>query len=219
MLKLCIFDLDGTIVDSQADLADSVNAGLRLEGYPEHTVDAFRWFVGNGVARMVRDAMPAEAQNNEESFQRVFAVFGEEYDKRCLNKTYVYPGAVEMLDALKASGIKIALLSNKLQAFTDRIVHHYFGDRFDIIFGQREGVEKKPAPDGVFEIMKHFGASADEVFFIGDSDVDVLTAKNAGVSCLGVSWGFRGREDLAKAGAELIADDTAQALDILLKHA
>ena len=219
MLKLCIFDLDGTIIDSQADLADSVNAGLRLEGYPEHTVDAFRWFVGNGVARMVRDAMPAEAQNNEESFQRVLAVFGEEYDKRCLNKTYVYPGAVEMLDALKASGIKIALLSNKLQAFTDRIVHHYFGDRFDIIFGQREGVEKKPAPDGVFEIMKHFGVSADEVFFIGDSDVDVLTAKNAGVSCLGVSWGFRGREDLAKAGAELIADDTAQALDILLKHA
>ena len=218
MLKLCIFDLDGTIIDSQADLADSVNAGLKLEGYPEHTVEAFRWFVGNGVARMVRDAMPAEAQNNEESFSRVFAVFGEEYDKRCLNKTYVYPGAIEMLDTLKASGVKLALLSNKLQAFTERIVHHYFGDRFDLIFGQREGVEKKPAPDGAFEIMRYFSASADETMFIGDSDVDVLTAKNAGISCLGVSWGFRGREDLAKSGAELIADDTEQALNILLSR-
>ena len=218
MIKLCIFDLDGTIIDSQADLADSVNAGLRLEGYPEHTVEVFRWFVGNGVARMVRDAMPAEAQSNEESFNRVFAVFREEYDKRCLNKTYVYPGVIEMLDTLKASGIKLALLSNKLQAFTERIVHHYFGDRLDLIFGQREGIEKKPAPDGVFEIMKHFDVSADETMFIGDSDVDVLTAKNAGVPCLGVSWGFRGREDLVRAGANMIADNTEEALKVLLEY-
>lgn len=217
MFKLCIFDLDGTIIDSQGDLADSVNAGLRQEGYPEHTLEAFVRFVGNGVARMVRDAMPEEAQGDEESFQRVFAVFRREYDSRCLNRTYVYPGVLEMLDGLKANGMKLALLSNKLQAFTERIVHHYFGDRLDLVFGQREGVEKKPAPDGVFEIMKHFGVSADEVIFVGDSEVDVQTAGNAGIPCLGVSWGFRGREDLVKAGCTLIADDTAQALEILTR--
>ncbi|MBR6790427.1 MAG: HAD-IA family hydrolase [Oscillospiraceae bacterium] len=217
MVKLCIFDLDGTIIDSQEDLADSVNAGLRQEGLPEHTVEAFIRFVGNGVARMVKDAMPEDVRDNEEIFSRVFDVFQKEYDARCLNKTYAYPGAPELLDELRANGVKLALLSNKLQAFTERIVRHYFGDRLDLIFGQREGIAKKPAPDGVFEIMRHFGVSAEETFFIGDSDVDVMTAKNAGIPCLGVSWGFRGREDLEKAGCELIADTMDEALQILTR--
>ena len=217
MVKLCIFDLDGTIVDTQEDLADSVNAGLRQEGYPTHTVEAFIRFVGNGVARMVKDAMPEDVRDNEEIFSRVFDVFQKEYDARCLNKTHAYPGTVGLLDELKARGIRLAVLSNKLQAFTERIVSHYFGERMDLVFGQREGVEKKPAPDGVFEIMKHFGVSAEEVIFIGDSEVDVLTAKNAGVPCLGVSWGFRGKEDLEKAGCELIADTTEEALEILMR--
>lgn len=217
MLKLCIFDLDGTIVDTQEDLADSVNAGLRQEGYPEHTLEAFIRFIGNGAARLVRDAMPEEAQGDEESFQRALAVFHREYAARCLNKTYVYPGVMELLDKLKAGGMQLALLSNKPQAFTEQIVCHYIGGRMDLVFGQREGVEKKPAPDGVFEVMKHFGVSADEVIFVGDSEVDVQTARNAGIPCLGVSWGFRSREDLIKAGCTLIADDAAQALEILTR--
>lgn len=217
MIRLCIFDLDGTLIDSQQDLADSVNAGLRSEGLPEHELEKFRWFVGNGVVRMVKDAMPEDCRNDEAVFRRTYAVFNAEYNKRCLNKTYVYPGAAEMLDRLKEAGVSLAVLSNKLQAFTERIVTHYFGDRIDLILGQREGIEKKPAPDGVYEIMKHFGVTQEETILIGDSDVDVLTAKNAGISCLGAGWGFRDKEELDNAGAELIAGNTAEALQTLMR--
>lgn len=219
MYKLCIFDLDGTLIDSLGDLADSVNYALQREGLPTHSKDAYRQMVGNGARKLIERALPAAAREDcPELFDRVYETYERRYREVCLNRTQPYPGVEALLVHLRERGIRLAVLSNKPDAFTRHIAGHFFGDKVDLIVGQRDEVAKKPAPDGVLEILHYFGLSQREAILIGDSDVDVLTAKNAGLRCLGVCWGFRGRTELVQAGADLLAEDAESAEKMLLSE-
>ena len=217
MYRLCIFDLDGTLINSLGDLADSVNEALRAEGLPEHEEAAYRYFVGNGARKLIERALPAELREDKALFDRVYRTYDEAYHRLCLNKTRPYDGIPGLLDKLRAAGIRTAVLSNKPDPFTQHIAGHFFGAQMDLILGQREGIAKKPAPDGVFEILRRLDVLPEESLFIGDTNVDVETARNAGLRCLGVCWGFRGREELEEAGADFLAEHAGEALQQILQ--
>lgn len=205
MIRLAIFDLDGTLVDSICDLADSVNKALADGGYPTHPYESYRRFVGNGAKKLIERAMPKGAPDSE--CERIHAAFSENYKERCLNKTRPYDGIIELLDRLREGGIKCAVASNKPDSFSKHIVTELFGGgRFDLVLGKRDGVGVKPSPDIVNDIMSALGCTAEQSVMIGDSDVDVLTAHNAGLPCIGCTWGFRGKAELENAGADMTAD-------------
>lgn len=206
MYKLCLFDLDGTLIDSLEDLADAANWMLAQAGFPGHCLEEYRHFVGNGVYKLVERALPADRRDPKEvtAFK---AVFDARYQAHCLDKTRPYPEIPELLQRLQEQGTALAVLSNKSDAFVQEIVGGIFEPGvFQAVRGQREGVAKKPAPDGVWSLLEELSIPREEALFIGDSDVDVLTAKNAGLLCAGAVWGFRGREELAAAGADFLAD-------------
>lgn len=215
MIKLVIFDLDGTLVNSIEDLADSVNLALSQNGYAQHPVDSYRKFVGNGTVKLIERALPQGTDKAEQ--ERIHAVFSEIYRSNCLNKTKPYEGILSLLSFLKQKGIKCAVASNKPDAFSKQIVHTLFGESvFDFVCGKASGCRSKPAPDIVYNIMRELGFSAHETIMIGDSDVDVITAHNAGIRCIGCEWGFRGREELTEAGAEYIVSTPQEIADICL---
>ncbi len=201
-----LFDLDGTLLNTLDDLADSVNHALTHLGYPERTLDEVRAFVGNGANQLIGRALgngaPAEAH---EACRRLF---GAHYAGNMENKTCPYPGVTDLLSDLKRDGVKIGVVSNKPDSAVRPLVQKYFGRLVDVAVGEREkeGVKKKPAPDSVFEVLRLMGVKPGMALYAGDSDVDVLTAKNAGIPCLAVSWGFRPRESLVQAGAERVID-------------
>lgn len=203
MIRLAIFDLDGTLVDSIYDLADAVNKALADGGYPIHPYESYKSFVGNGAKKLIERALPAGTPSKEQ--ERIHAEFSKEYNNRCLNKTRPYDGIPELIDTLKANGIKCAVASNKPDGFSQQIVDALFGDRFDLVRGKLDGVSTKPAPDIIYSITEDLECSAEESVMIGDSDVDVHTAHNADIPCIGCTWGYRGREELEKAGADMIA--------------
>ncbi len=204
--KLAIFDLDGTVLDTLDDLADSVNAVLAENGYPTHSREAICAFVGNGMKKLIDRALPkgTDAAHAE----RILTEFKAYYALHCADKTTPYAGIRAMLAALRAAGVKTAVLSNKADFATQALCKRYFTGLFDVVAGEREGggIPKKPAPGGVFEILRATDISAEDAVYIGDSDVDVRTAANAGVCGIFVSWGFRTAELLRKSGARVIAD-------------
>ena len=196
MKKLVIFDLDGTLLDTIADLAESANHALKQLGYPTRDVETIRTFVGNGVNKLLFRALPDE-EKNEENMMRMRTHFVPYYDAHNADLSAPYPGIVALLEELQAKGLRMAVASNKYQEATVKLVKHYFPMiDFVEILGQREGINVKPDPTIVFDILQKAGVSKEETLYVGDSGVDMQTAINAGVDAVGVTWGFRSRTEL-----------------------
>ena len=196
MKKLVIFDLDGTLLDTIADLANAANYALKQLGHPTHPVDTIRTYVGNGINKLLERALP-ENERNEENVMRMRSHFVPYYDMHNADLSVPYPGIVALLEALQAKGVMLAVASNKYQAATEKLVKHYFPTiRFVEVLGQREGIAVKPDPTIVFDILRKADVSPEEVLYVGDSGVDMQTAMNAKVDAVGVAWGFRPRAEL-----------------------
>ena len=194
-----IFDLDGTLLSTLGDLAASTNYALRRHGMPEHTLDEVRWMVGNGVRLLIERATPGGASNPQ--FDSVFATFRSHYMEHSLDTTRPYPGIMEMLTELKRRGRRIAVVSNKFYAATQELCRHFFGDTVEVAIGERENIRRKPAPDTVIEALRQLGVGPEGAVYVGDSEVDVATARNSGLPCISVLWGFRDRDFLTEHGA------------------
>ena len=194
-----IFDLDGTLLDSLTDLAISSNYALRMNNMPERSLDEVRHFVGNGVKKLMERAIPDGLQNP--AFEKTYNDFRQHYLVHNLDNTKPYPGIVSLLQRLHSEGKNIAVVSNKFYAATQNLVKHFFGEYVTVAIGERENIRKKPAPDTVIEALRQLGASASGAVYIGDSDVDVMTARNSGMPCISVLWGFRDKEFLKENGA------------------
>jgi phosphoglycolate phosphatase len=196
MKKLVIFDLDGTLLDTIADLAESANHALKQLGYPTRDVEKIRTFVGNGVNKLLFRALPDE-EKTEENMMRMRTHFVPYYDAHNADLSAPYPGIVALLEELQAKGLRMAVASNKYQEATVKLVKHYFPMiDFVEVLGQREGINVKPDPTIVFDILQKAGMSKEETLYVGDSGVDMQTAINAGVDAIGVTWGFRPRTEL-----------------------
>ena len=196
-----IFDLDGTLLDTLGDLAASVNYALRSYGLPEHSRDEVRMMVGNGVRLLMERAVPGGAAHP--LFDEVFAAFRQHYMEHSLDTTRPYDGILDVLHQLRRRGCRTAVVSNKFDAATKSLCRHFFADSVEVAIGEHEaaGIRKKPAPDTVNEALRQLGVSREEAVYVGDSDVDVATAKNSGIPCISVLWGFRDREFLKANGA------------------
>lgn len=213
--QLVIFDLDGTLLDTVADLANATNQALEQCGYPTHPVEAYYKFVGNGINKLFARALPTEA-SNEENVLRVRSLFVPYYNEHNADCSRPYPGVVELLHTLQEDGVKIAVASNKYHEATLKLVHYFFPDiRFAAIYGQREDVPIKPAPDIVYDILRDTGISTEQALYVGDSGVDMQTACNAGVESAGVTWGFRSEAELREHGAAHLVHEADAILSFL----
>lgn len=199
-----IFDLDGTLLNTLDDLCDSVNFALSSHSYPSRTLEEVRSFVGNGIANLIVRALPDGA--SQEEFQKVFASFKEHYKDNSDNKTAPYPGISELLSRLKREGIPTAVVSNKADFAVQALVLKHFGSLIDFATGEVEGLARKPDPALTLMAAERIGAK--HPVYVGDSEVDVETCKNACMSGVFVTWGFRTKEELCSAGADIFADDT-----------
>ena len=197
--KTYIFDLDGTLLSTLADLAASTNYALRTHHMPERSLDEVRRLVGNGVKKLMERAIP-DGLNNP-LFEETFATFRQHYMQHNLDTTQPYPGIMQLLEQLKAEDKNIAVVSNKFYAATRELCRHFFGDLVPVAIGEREDIRKKPAPDTVIEALRELGVDKEGAVYIGDSDVDIMTAKNSGMPCVSVLWGFRDKEFLLEHGA------------------
>ena len=197
-----IFDLDGTLLDTLGDLAASVNYALRSHGMPEHSLDDVRRFVGNGVRRLMERAIPEGVENP--LFDATFATFRQYYMAHSLDTTRPYDGIPETLAELRRRGCYIAVVSNKMMAATVELCRHFFPDTVEVAIGEHEaeGIRKKPAPDTVFAALRQLGVGKEQAVYVGDSDVDIQTATNAGLPCISVLWGFRDKDFLIQHGAK-----------------
>lgn len=207
-----IFDLDGTLLNTLGDLAASVNYALRTHGMPEHSIDDVRRFVGNGVRLLMERAIPDGEANPD--FEATFATFRQHYMQHSLDTTKPYEGIPETLAELKARGCHLAVVSNKMMAATQELIRHFFPDTISVAIGENEaaGIRKKPAPDTVFEALRQLGVGKEGAVYVGDSDVDIQTAANAGLPCISVLWGFRDRDFLIQHGAETFASVPSELL-------
>ena len=201
MKKLIIFDLDGTLLDTIADLAASVNFALKQCGYPLHDISEYPRFVGNGISKLLERALPADVRS-EECVMRMREIFMPYYDTHNAVYTRPYDGIEALLATLHRRGVMLAVASNKYHSATCDIVKHYFPNiPFDVVLGQRDNVPPKPHPAIVYDILAATQVPAKEVLYVGDSDVDMHTASSAGIESVGVTWGFRSEENLRQAGA------------------
>ena len=215
MKKLVIFDLDGTLLNTIADLAASTNHALAANGYPTHPTEEYRFFVGNGINKLFERALP-EGEKTEANVLKIRQRFIPYYDVHCVDLTKPYPGIPELLKALQQRSVRIAVASNKYQRATGKLIPYFFPDiHFTAILGQREGVPRKPDPQIVHEIMRMANVSTDEVLYVGDSNVDMQTANNARVDSVGVTWGFRPRAELEQGSPFAIIDKAEELLSFL----
>jgi phosphoglycolate phosphatase len=208
-----IFDLDGTLLDTLQDLANSVNYALRTHGMPEHSLDDIRRFVGNGVRLLMERAVPEGAKNPQ--FNACLADFREHYMEHSLDTTRPYDGIPEVLHELKCRGCQLAVVSNKMMTATQSLIHHFFPE-VEVAIGEHEaaGIRKKPAPDTVLEALRQLNTvSPCSAVYVGDSDVDIETARNSGLPCISVLWGFRDRDFLLAHGATTLIESPAQLLE------
>ena len=214
--RLAIFDLDGTLLDTVADLANATNQALAKCGYPTHPTEAYYHFVGNGINKLFARALPEEARN-EENVLRIRTHFIPYYNEHNADDSRPYPGIVELLHKLQFHGVQVAVASNKYQQATAKLVAHFFPDiRFAAVYGQREGVAIKPDPTIVNDILSVTGVSRADTIYIGDSGVDMFTAHNAEVESIGVTWGFRDEEELSSNGANHIVHHAEEILKLVL---
>lgn len=206
MKKLVIFDLDGTLLNTIADLANSTNHALKKLGYPIHKIEEYNFMVGNGINKLFERALP-EGEKTEENVLRVRQEFVPYYDEHNADESRPYPGIPALLETLQTEGVQLAVASNKYQAATEKLVAHYFPNiRFIAVLGQREGVKVKPDPTIVEDILRIANVEKKEVLYVGDSGVDMQTAINAGVTSCGVTWGFRPRTELESFHPDYIID-------------
>lgn len=199
-----IFDLDGTLLNTLEDLADSTNYALAVSGFPPRSLEEIRTFVGNGVGRLIHLAIPQGTPPEAEA--KCLSDFRAHYLLNMENKTAPYPGILALLDRLRAAGFRLAVVSNKFDGAVKGLCAAYFGARIPVAIGESPTVARKPAPDAVLRALEELDSTAGQAVYVGDSDVDLLTARNAGLPCISVSWGFRSREFLLRAGAERLAD-------------
>lgn len=213
MTDTVIFDLDGTLLDTLEDLADSTNYALTSLGLPVRQISEVRNFVGNGVEVLIERAV--EGRLSVEQEQECLALFKRHYSENMNNKTRPYAGMLDLIRRLLEREYRIAIVSNKFDSAVKELNVTYFESLFPVAIGASETVAKKPAPDSVFEALAQLGSSGERAIYIGDSDVDVMTAHNAGLPCVGVTWGFRDRELLLSVGAEYIIDKPEDLLLVL----
>ena len=197
-----IYDLDGTLLNTIDDLASAVNHAMRTFGYPEHSVAAVCRMVGNGMANLMHSALPADV--SPERFDEALAAFKAHYALHSNDLTRPYPGICELLESLAQEGVKQAVVSNKGDPFVKELCSRYFGGCIALAVGEQPDVRRKPHPDSLLKVMAELGCEPGRTLYVGDSDVDILTASNAGVDCASVTWGFRPEEELAAAGASIL---------------
>jgi phosphoglycolate phosphatase len=215
MKKLVIFDLDGTLVNTIADLADSVNYALQTLGYPAQPYEKFPYFVGNGIYKLIERALPPESRD-EQTIRAVKAVFMDYYMLHNTDKSTVYDGVGKLLRALAGKGVALAVASNKVHEATVAMIARLFpGIGFACVLGQRDGVPTKPNPAIVAEILQTASATPSETLYVGDSGVDMQTAHNAGITAVGVTWGLRPVEELRQNAADIIIDSPMELLEYL----
>ncbi len=218
MIKLVVFDLDGTLVNSLTDLALSVNKGLKAAGLEEHPVNRYKTFVGNGREMLVRRAMGAAA-DDAEKFAIVLDTFNKEYEIHCNDNTEAYEGCSEMLDILAEKGILTAVLSNKPDEFVEQILTKLYPKHsFSAAWGQKPEFKCKPDGESLHAMLARLEISPGECMYVGDSDVDVYTAQNGSVHMAGVSWGFREKSELITAGAPYVANTAEQLLEYIINY-
>ncbi len=213
--KLAVFDMDGTILNTLEDLADSTNYALKANGLPERTIDEVRRFVGNGIRLLIERAVPTDT--DKKLTDKVFDTFKEYYKTHCAVKTRPYDGIKDVLLELRKAGCLTAVVSNKADFAVQDLCKDYFDNLFDFAIGEREGIKKKPAPDSVFEVLSKLNVEKDNAVYIGDSDVDFATSVNAGMDVIMVGWGFRDEEFLREKGAKRIIKQPSEILDIILE--
>lgn len=195
-----IFDLDGTLLDTLEDLTDSVNYAMEQFDLPTHTLEAVRGFVGNGVAKLIERAIPQGMENP--SYEAILTAFKEHYAKHCEDKTRPYEGVPELLSVLQEQGYHLAIVSNKFDGAVKRLCEKYFKGYITVAIGESDQVKRKPAPDTVYQALRELGCEASQAVYVGDSEVDLQTAKNVPLPCISVLWGFRTEEQLLCAGAK-----------------
>ena len=216
MKKLVIFDLDGTLLNTIADLEHSTNYALNKLGYPTHEIEKYNFMVGNGIDKLFERALPEE-EKSKENVLRVRKEFVPYYDIHNADDSRPYPGIPELLSYLQDAGVQIAVASNKYQAATQKLVDHYFPEiHFTAVLGQREGVKVKPDPIIVSDILEIAKVAKEEALYVGDSGVDMQTAANAGVTACGVTWGFRPRTELEEFNPSYIADTAGEIKNLIL---
>lgn len=213
--KIVIFDLDGTLLNTLEDLTDSTNFALKNFNYPVKTIEQVCNYVGNGVAKLIERAIP-DGRNNSD-FEKCLDLFKRNYSENMYNKTAPYPGIIDMLSELRSAGCKIAVVSNKFDAAVKELCEKYFPNLIDVAIGENEsaGIKKKPAPDTVLKAVCELGASINECIYVGDSDVDIMTAKNSKMPCISVTWGFRSIDFLKKSGANIIVNSPSAIITCL----
>ncbi|MBQ8182660.1 MAG: HAD family hydrolase [Clostridia bacterium] len=208
-----IFDLDGTILNTLADLRDSVNFALVKNGLPERSTEEIRSFVGNGIRLLIERAVPESTECDV--VDKCFLDFKEHYKFNSDNKTKPYNGVTELLKELKKSGIKLALVSNKADFAVQGLVNKYFPDIFGFVTGEKDNIRRKPCPDSVFAAMEYLGSDRNNTVYIGDSEVDIETSKNSRIACVAVTWGFRDKDILIGLNPEYIVDTPEQITEIM----
>ena len=211
-----IFDLDGTLLNTLEDLADAVNFVMRKNHYPQRTIEEVRRFVGNGIRRLMELAVPENISETE--FEQVFEEFKNYYTEHCQIKTCAYDGVMPLLKHLDENGYAMAIVSNKNHAAVCELNDIYFKDYIEVAIGQKDGIRKKPAPDTVVQALKELGKTKERAVYVGDSEVDFATAKNSGMDCVLVTWGFRNLEEL-KEFQPVAFVETAEQLQIILEQA
>ncbi len=216
MYKYIIFDLDGTLLNTLEDLAFAGNYALSTSGYPIHDIESYKYFVGNGIPVLIKRMCPQNI--GEEDRNRVHSLFSEYYGAHCLDNTKPYRGISEMLCELKRNGIVTGVATNKDHLYSVKLVKDFFGDNIGIVRGREDGFPKKPDPYSVNYLINKFNADKKDVLYVGDSNVDMETAKNAGIDSCGVLWGFRTRNELLDSGALYIVSSAEELIDIILKN-
>jgi len=217
MYKTVIFDLDGTLLNTIDDLADSGNRICAARGWPQYPVEQYKYFVGNGIPKLVERFSPPQARTPE-CLAGTLAAFEAEYAAHMEDKTAPYPGMPALAGRLREKGIQTAVLTNKKDELAQQVVAKYFGEgAFAMVRGALPGVAPKPAPGGTRALLEALGADPAATLYVGDSNVDVQTAHNAGLPCCGVLWGFRTRDELAEAGAEFFAADAGELEQVILR--
>ena len=214
MIDTIIFDLDGTLLNTLEDLENSTNFALKKFGFPERTLEEVRVFVGNGLRRLMEQAVPEGT--DAATVDAVLAAMKAHYQEHCICKTAPYPGISELLDQLKAAGFRLAIVSNKAAPMVAQLREAFFDGQIEVALGESEQIRRKPWPDMVFAALKQLDSCAARAVYVGDSEVDVQTAKNAGIPCLSVGWGFRPAQVLEQAGVSTIYHTPQQLLDALL---
>lgn len=213
MMKAIIFDLDGTLLDTLEDLKNAVNAALEHYKMPRRSLDEVRSFVGNGLRNLMIRAVPDGEENPK--FEEALSFLKDYYAVHCKDNTGPYPGIMEMLDELKERGITMAIVSNKIDSAVKELDKEYFDGYMSAAIGEMEGIARKPAPDTVLKALEECNLKPEDAIYVGDSDVDIATAKNTGIPCISVSWGFRDTAFLKEHGATQIIDSPAELLELV----